>query len=84
MTNGLCHSYLLGESISKLRVTILWNIFNTLQIILALPLLTVVMPANVVMVQEVIDQIVNFSVLEESTVKEKVIEPVFGKVSDAS
>ena len=42
------------------------------------------MPANVVMVQDVIDQIVNFSVLEESTVKEKVIEPIFGKVSDAS
>ena len=29
----------------------LWNIFNTLQIILALPFLTVLMPANVVFIQ---------------------------------
>ena len=31
----------------------LWNIFNTLQIILALPLLAVVMPANVIFVKKV-------------------------------
>ena len=83
MKTGFVVTFILNLALKGV-MSQLWNIFNTLQIILALPLLTVVMPANVVMVQEVIDQIVNFSVLEESTVKEKVIEPVFGKVSDAS
>ena len=41
------------------------------------------MPANVVLVEEVIQSIVNFSVVQESSIKDKIIEPIFGAVSDA-
>ena len=33
----------------------LWNIFNTLQIILALPMMNVVMPVNVLLCKNVVD-----------------------------
>ena len=56
----------------------LWNIFNTLQIILALPLLAVVMPANVIFVKKVIDGIVNFQIVEKETLREKILDPIFG------
>lgn len=60
----------------------LWNIFNTLQIILALPLLSVVMPANVVFVKKVIDGIVNFQIVDKETLRVKVIEPIFGPAAE--
>ena len=50
---------------------------------MALPLLAVVMPANVVFVKKVIDGIVNFQIIEKDTVREQVIEPLFGPSDDA-
>ena len=43
----------------------LWNIFNTLQIILSLPLLAILLPANVQLVCEVIDKIVNTALVDK-------------------
>ena len=49
MKTGFVVTFILNLALKGV-MSQLWNIFNTLQIILALPLLTVVMPANVVMV----------------------------------
>ena len=56
----------------------LWNIFNTLQIIMALPLLAVLMPANVLLVMDALNQIVNFSVVDKEIINSKIVEPLFG------
>ena len=55
----------------------LWNIFNTLQIILALPLLSVMMPSNVILVQDVLLQIVNFQPIDKEEIYGSIVEPVF-------
>lgn len=55
----------------------LWNIFNTLQIILLMPHLAVLMPANVKLVEEVVNGIVNFSPIDKVWLQEKVIAPVY-------
>ena len=59
-------------------MSLLWNIFNTLQIIMALPMLNVLMPANVVFVQKILDDIVNFQVVDKKTLQETIIAPIFG------
>ena len=46
----------------------MWNIFNTLQIILALPLLPVIMSANIEIVREAIDKITNVQFIEKETI----------------
>ena len=56
----------------------LWNVFNTLQIIMALPLLTVIMPANIIFVQKVVNDVVNFQVIDKQTLRETIYEPIFG------
>ena len=54
----------------------LWNVFNTLQIIMALPLLNVLMPSNVLLVQDVLLKIVNFEFIDKEAVYEEVVEPI--------
>lgn len=56
----------------------LWNIFNTLQIIMALPMLAVIMPVNIVLVMEALNEIVNFSIVDKATINDKIIDPIFG------
>ena len=60
----------------------LWNVFNTLQIIMALPLLTVIMPANIIFVQKVVNDVVNFQVIDKQTLKETIYEPIFGSYEE--
>lgn len=57
----------------------LWNIFNTLQIIMALPLLPVIVPTNVLTIQEAIIGITNVQVVPKDEINSSVVEPVFGK-----
>ena len=59
----------------------LWSVFNTLQIILAMPLLAVIMPANVLLVQRVVNEVINFQVVEKQTLKETIYEPIFGSIN---
>lgn len=62
----------------------LWNIFNTLQIILSLPLLAILIPANVALVCKVIDQIVNISLVDKQWLQDKVVVPIYGlRLSEA-
>jgi hypothetical protein len=41
-------------------MSMLWNILNTLQLIVALQLLKVTLPVNVVEASEIFDQVANF------------------------
>ena len=57
----------------------LWIIFNTLQIIMALNLLAVILPANVILVQEIVIGVINFQIVDKKTLSTTFIEPIFGK-----
>ena len=59
MNTSFALTFILNLSLNGV-MSQLWNIFNTLQIIIALPLLAVIMPANVLFVKDVMDQVVNF------------------------
>ena len=56
----------------------LWNMFNTLQILMILPMFALIMPANVLMVQDVVTGIINFQVIDKDKVYENYISPMFG------
>ena len=56
----------------------LWSIFNTLQIIMALNLLAVILPANVIFVQEIVISVINFQIVDKRTLSATFIEPIFG------
>ena len=52
--------------------------FNTLQILLALPMLAVIAPANVIFMADIMNQVVNFTILEHDYIEEHILEPIFG------
>ena len=56
----------------------LWNIFNTLQLLTSLELLQVAMPANLKVLQKTIQDTVNFTVIPKDLLYEKIAEPLFG------
>ena len=55
----------------------LWNIFNTLQIILALNLLMVSFPANIEFFQEQIEDLINLEIIPKDLVYDNILQPVF-------
>ena len=55
----------------------MWNIFNTLQIILALNLLIVQFPANVKMFHEKFEELINFEILPKDYLYDNVAVPIF-------
>ena len=77
LTIGFALTFILNL-VLKSVMSQLWSIFNTLQIILAFPLLNVLMPANVVFVQNLINEIINLQIISKETLQKKLIEPVFG------
>lgn len=54
----------------------LWNIFNTLQIIMALPLLLVNMPGNVTTIIKTLDTVVNFEIVPKEFIYDNVALPI--------
>ena len=56
----------------------LWSIFNTLQIIMALPMLSVMLPANVIAVNKIVYGVINFQMVDKQTLSETFLEPMFG------
>ena len=56
----------------------LWNIFNTLQIIMALPLMMVNYPSNISTIIETFDGIVNFEIIPKDFLYDEIAVPVFG------
>ena len=61
----------------------LWNIFNTMQILLALPLLAVILPSNIVFIQSIIDQVVNLKIIDDEAMQTFIIAPIFGVKDDS-
>ena len=58
----------------------MWNIFNTLQLVTALPDLDVSPPGNVVSIDEEFKEIVNFKIVSKDQLYSWVIEPLFSVV----
>ena len=45
-------------------------------------MLAVILPANIVFVQSIVDQVVNFSVFDKAILQEKLIDPILEKSED--
>lgn len=45
-------------------------------------MLAVILPANIVFVQKIVDQVVNFSIFDKAILQEKLIDPILGKSED--
>lgn len=56
----------------------LWNVFNTLQIIVSLKLLLIDLPPNVKIVQDQLEAIINFQLVPKDTLYDNIMVPVFG------
>jgi len=57
-----------------------WATFNTLQIILILPMLVVNIPVNVANVQDSFKKIVNLEFIDKQKVYKVICEPLFGEI----
>ena len=60
----------------------LWNMFNTLQILLALPMLAVITPSNVLFMVDIMNQVVNFNVMDHALIQEQIITPILDTKDD--
>ena len=58
-------------------LSMLWNIFNTMQIILLLNLMMISFPANVSLMQEQFEDLVNFELLPKDFVYDNLLQPTF-------
>ena len=59
-------------------LSMLWNIFNTLQILMALPLLMITFPGNVTTIIDTLESIVNFEILPKAWLYDEIAVPAFG------
>lgn len=58
-------------------LSMLWNVFNTLQILTALNLLMVIFPANVVIVNQEFASFLQFEIVPKDVIYEEVVAPLF-------
>ena len=54
-------------------LSLLWNIFNTLQILLALNLLLVDLPANITLIRDFMYDTVNFQIIDKKVLYESLM-----------
>ena len=66
-----------GQFVLSGALSMLWNIFNTLQLIVALELFRIHMPANVEMMFTMIHNTVNFQIIPPDDLYDAVIPPIF-------
>ena len=59
----------------------LWNIFNTMQLLTALPMFAINTPGNVITMNERFSEIANFKIVEKEQLYDWVVVPVFGTSS---
>ena len=71
----------LAQFVLKSSLKQIWTVFNTLQILVALPLLKVKMPANVFFVQSQFENIVNMNIFPKEKVYNLIVSPMMGKTS---
>ena len=58
-------------------LSLLWNIFNTLQIIMAMELLALALPANVNMLYNLLEDTINFQPVPADTLYDSIIAEPF-------
>ena len=56
----------------------LWNIFNTLQILMALNLMMVNFPANITLIYDQFTDIINFQLVPKEDIYDGIVPPIFG------
>ena len=54
-----------------------WPLLNLMQLLTALPLLAVMMPANVLLINDLIIRISNAKVVPDSTLNDLLVKPIF-------
>ena len=55
----------------------MWNIFNTMQLLTAIPLFAINAPSNVIFLNEEINKIANFEIVKKEQLYDWVVVPVF-------
>lgn len=58
-------------------LSLLWNIFNTLQLVIAMKLVLISMPANVELIYELIEETVNFQIIPKDDLYDSMIAGPF-------
>jgi hypothetical protein len=71
-----------AQMVLKSSLKQIWTVFNTLQIVVALPLLKVKMPANVLGVINQFNSIVNMKLIKPEKVYNWVFAPIMGKTAE--
>ena len=56
----------------------LWNIFNTMQLLTALPMFAINTPGNVLTINDKFSEISNFKIVEKEQLYDWIVVPVFG------
>ena len=72
-----------AQMVLKSSLKQIWTVFNTLQIVVALPLMKVKMPANVLGVINQFNSIVNMKLVSPEKVYNWVFAPIMGKTAEA-
>lgn len=79
LTSGLAISFIINLALNGV-MSQLWNTFNTLQVLLIMRLLAdLVLPSNALMISQLVDQVVNFSLFDEETLSNSFLAPIFGE-----
>ena len=60
----------------------LWNTFNTLQILIALTQMSIVIPSNIKLVNDILEQIINFQPIDVKVVQKIVVSFMYGENED--
>ena len=60
----------------------LWNTFNTLQILIALTQMSIVIPSNIKLVNDILEQIINFQPIDVKVVQKHVVSFMYGENED--
>ncbi len=56
----------------------MWNIFNTMQLLTAIPMFAINTPSNVLFLNDEISKISNFEIVKKEQVYDWVVVPIFG------
>ena len=59
----------------------LWNIFNTMQLLTALPLFEINTPGNIIELNKNFSEVANFKIVEKEQLYDWVVVPIFGTTS---
>ena len=66
------------QFILKGALSLLWNVFNTLQLIMALNLMQVVLTSNIMFTFELLEDTINLQVVPKDLIYDTVIAKPFG------